>query len=65
LKKLLKWKEINKVLTLYNVDNISEDLEEKLEVLLSKIRNQSDEEILKLRMNELALSKVPSFLFRF
>lgn len=40
------------------IDSISEDLESKLDALLSRIGRQSDEEIVEIRMNELALSKV-------
>ena len=42
----------------HHADSISEELEDKLEALLQKIGGQSEEEIVKLRMSELALSKV-------
>ena len=42
-------------------DNISEEVEEKLKELLDKIPRNNDEEILTVRMHELALSKILVF----
>lgn len=41
------------------LDTISEELENKLDVVLSRIGDQNEEETVRLRMSELALSKVP------
>lgn len=48
-----------------DLDSISEELEDKLEALLQKIGTQSEEEIVKLRMSELALSKVTTLSYRY